>query len=129
MINDTYGHLVGDKVLRESAKLIRDNIRGCKNEVYKDCDVDTIARYGGEEFAIILPETPLEKAIIVGKRLRKIIEKNLPSIIKVNGDLKITASFGVTSYRDEESLEEFVKRADNALYEAKRRGKNKVVEI
>jgi diguanylate cyclase (GGDEF)-like protein len=129
MINDTYGHLVGDKVLRESAKLIRDNIRGCKNEVYKDCDVDTIARYGGEEFAIILPETPLEKAIIVGERLRKIIEKNLPSIIKVNGDLKITASFGVTSYRDEESLEEFVKRADNALYEAKRRGKNKVVEI
>lgn len=126
-INDTYGHLAGDRVLKEAARLIKDNIRGCKNEVYKDCDVDTIARYGGEEFAIILPETPLEKALIVGERLRKMLEEEIPSVIKINGNFKITASFGVASYMDEESLEDFVKRADNALYEAKRQGKNKVV--
>lgn len=126
-INDTYGHLVGDKVLKEAAKLIKDNIRGCKNEIYRDCDVDTIARYGGEEFAIILPETPLEKAFIVGERLRKMLEEELSSLIKINGKLKITASFGVASYMDEESLEDFVRRADSALYEAKRQGKNKVI--
>lgn len=126
-INDTYGHLVGDRVLKESARLIKDNIRGCKNEVYKDCDVDTIARYGGEEFAIILPETPLDKALIVGERLREKLEEELPSLIKINGGLKVTASFGVASYRDGEDIENFVKRADSALYEAKRKGKNKVV--
>lgn len=126
-INDTCGHLDGDRVLKESAKLIKDNIRGCKNEVYKDCDVDTVARYGGEEFVIILPETTLEEALIVGERLRKKIEEELPSIIKINGNLKITASFGVASYRDGESLEDFVKRADRALYEAKALGKNKVI--
>lgn len=126
-INDTYGHLTGDRVLREAARLIKDNIRGCKNEVYKDCDVDTIARYGGEEFAIILPETPLEKAFIVGERLRKMLEEKIPSVIRINGNFKITASFGVAFYMDEESLENFVKRADNALYEAKRQGKNKVI--
>lgn len=126
-INDTYGHITGDRVLKESAKLVKDNIRGCKNEVYKDCDVDTVARYGGEEFVIILPETTLEKALIVGERLRKKIEEELYSIIEINGTLKITASFGIASYREGESPEDLVKKADNALYEAKRLGKNKVI--
>ncbi len=126
-INDTYGHLTGDRVLREVARLIKDNIRGCKDEVYKDCDVDTIARYGGEEFAIILPETPIDKALIVGGRLRKMIEEEFPSIIKINENLKITASLGVASYMSEEGPEDLIKRADNAMYEAKRLGKNRVI--
>ncbi len=118
-VNDRYGHVIGDDVLRSFSRLIKRGIR----------EVDSLYRYGGEEFLILLPETTLESASIVAERLRKGIEAHL---LKSKDDsaieIRITASFGVTSWRESDSsYVDVVERADKALYCAKQSGRNQVV--
>ena len=115
-VNDTYGHLVGDKILRDFAKVLHDNIR--ENN-------DWIGRYGGEEFIIVLNNTNLENGVKVAEKLRKIIEK-----MSFNyGDLsiKITSSFGVCEISEKEDSFDTIKNADEKLYMAKMTGRNKTV--
>jgi diguanylate cyclase (GGDEF)-like protein len=110
-INDTYGHLVGDAVLAELATIVRAAIR----------DSDVAARYGGEEFAVIVQETPLDGAMRLAGRIRSAVEHaSFPN------DLRLTVSIGVASTTDAEEFAELFERADAALYEAKRRGRNRV---
>ncbi len=114
MINDTYGHLVGDQVLKELAIILKKNVR------LSDC----VARYGGEEFVIVMPFAALSDACRKVERIRKAVEEH-----RFCGDLKlkVTISAGVTEYEDGMSIEEFIDRADQNLYEAKRTGRNRVI--
>ncbi len=115
-INDSYGHSVGDQVLKLVAETILKTARKS----------DISARVGGEEFAIILPETEVKRALEIAERLRLGI-KNI--IIPVEGkNLVITSSFGVTECLDEEpTINKVLGQADSALYQAKRQGRNRVV--
>jgi diguanylate cyclase len=115
--NDTYGHLVGDQVLRLVARTMVENLKGR----------DIIARYGGEEFVILLPSTKLEDAIRVGDHLRSCLGNK--SIRKRNSNETlgtVTVSIGATLYYAGELLDEFIGRADIALYKAKNAGRNQV---
>jgi two-component system cell cycle response regulator len=116
-VNDTYGHDAGDQVLREFARRFRRNTRG----------IDLACRLGGEEFVIIMPDTDLARAIQVGERLRATIAAD-PFPITANKELRVTASVGISTleYRDD-TPETLFKRADRALYSAKREGRNRVV--
>lgn len=113
-INDTYGHLIGDRVLTHVAAQIRNSLRGC----------DVVARYGGEEFLIILPDTDEIHAIPALERVRTQISKK--PIRVGNKRLYVTASIGVTEILNEEDPLKSIEKADLALYQAKRNGKNKV---
>ena len=113
-INDTYGHLCGDYVLRECAYIIKENFR----------QTDIVFRYGGEEFAVILTETPQETAWVPLERLRKIIESH--EFIFDNEVLKVTVSIGVSSCIEFDSSVEMFADADKALYAVKNSGRNKV---
>ncbi len=110
-INDTYGHNVGDSVLKEISNLLKQNIRVS----------DTLGRWGGEEFLIIVPQGDKQKEQILAKKLRLSIEKY--SFITVKN---ITASFGVATYQEGDNIDSLIKRADDALYKAKENGRNKV---
>ncbi|MFO7964924.1 MAG: diguanylate cyclase [Desulfobacterales bacterium] len=112
--NDSYGHLEGDKVLVRIAQTIRSSMR----------TMDTAYRYGGEEFTVILPETTGEEAYKVGERIRQNVKKE--KFIQNSKVLTITISVGVTQYRNEENIKDFVKRTDLAMYESKKKGRNKV---
>jgi diguanylate cyclase len=116
-VNDTHGHLIGDNVLRMVAATIKDSIKGR----------DLAARIGGEEFAILLPDTPVEGAIKLADNMRLIFER-LDLKKRNTGESlgKITLSFGVTTYRKDERSDDFVARADEALYHSKKTGRNKV---
>ena len=114
--NDTYGHLVGDVVLREVAQLLRRNLRG----------IDFIARYGGEEFILLLIETAPDQAMAVAERLRQLVE--VQPIRAYDEALNQTVSMGVACFpEDGKELPELIERADQALYAAKRAGRNRVV--
>ena len=116
--NDTYGHLVGDQVLRLVARTMVENLKGR----------DIIARYGGEEFVILLPQTRLEDAKTVGDHLRSCLSTK--RIRKRNSQETlgtVTVSIGATSYCIGEELDEFIGRADAALYKAKNAGRNQVI--
>jgi diguanylate cyclase (GGDEF)-like protein len=115
-INDTYGHKVGDAVLAEVGDRIHRNVR----------DVDIVGRYGGEEFVIVAPETTLDDALEhVGPRLRSGIGR--ASVDTGAGPIEITVSIGVASLSaDDSSLDALLERADAALYQAKRAGRNRV---
>ncbi len=114
-VNDTYGHLIGDIVLREVAQCLKKQTRRS----------DFVGRYGGEEFLIILPETSLDKALILAEKLRKrVSELAVPAEGKV---LKgTTISIGATEYEDDPTIEEFINRSDKWLYTAKKGGRNQV---
>lgn len=114
-LNDTFGHLEGDKVLKEISKIMRTQVR----------DTDTVARYGGEEFVVILIDTPKEGAKISAERIREAIEKN--KFVLAGRRVIVTASLGLATYPDDaEAKQELIKVADTALYKAKMAGKNKV---
>ncbi|MDX2084226.1 MAG: GGDEF domain-containing protein [Candidatus Melainabacteria bacterium] len=115
-LNDFYGHPTGDRILRELGSLLAQNVR----------ESDVAARYGGEEFALILPETRQMEAFDLLERLRGLIEKTVFCL--PDNPLTLTVSVGITQldFRQDTSFE-FVERADSALYEAKRYGKNVVI--
>lgn len=113
MINDTYGHKVGDYVLKKFTMIIKNSIR----------QEDFFARFGGEEFILLLPNTKIDSALEVSERLRQKIEKTRFKGIKE----KITASFGITELLKTDEAIDALKRADDALYEAKRNGRNRCV--
>jgi diguanylate cyclase len=116
-VNDTYGHLIGDKVLRSVSTLLSANIKG----------KDTVARMGGEEFAVLLPETPLANAERVAEVLRAAIERSRLKRLDTGETVgRVTVSIGVTAYRPGESHDDFVGRADKALYLSKKAGRNHV---
>lgn len=121
-VNDTYGHAVGDLVLKTIAKIIRGQLR----------EYDIAGRYGGEEFSILLPFTKINEAQMVAERLRKTIEGKLIDISKVNPDsetkkINVTLSLGVYEMQENDNDEDLLKKADKALYQAKNTGRNKVV--
>jgi diguanylate cyclase len=116
-VNDTHGHLVGDNLLRMVAATIKDLIKG----------KDTVARIGGEEFVVMLPDTPVSGATKLAEDMRRTFE-SLDLKKKNTGESlgTITLSFGVTDYRQDESAQAFLKRADEALYQSKETGRNRV---
>lgn len=118
-VNDTHGHAAGDEVLRKVASIIKEHLR----------ESDIPARYGGEEFAVLLPFTQLEEAKIVGERLRKAVEETPITINQETVDEKqinVTISMGVAEFDRIETGEALFERADKALYEAKKNGRNQV---
>lgn len=114
LLNDTYGHHVGDIVLKELARLINDNLR----------DADMIARYGGEEFVIVLAYPDIKDARICAERIRDLAADQTYVVGSV--EVKATVSIGVTRYDPVENVEKALSRADKALYVAKNNGRNRV---
>lgn len=116
-INDTYGHIVGDKVIASIAKTLSSQL----------CEIDLLCRFGGEEFCIVLPGTSEEKAMEVAERLRVAIHQKSGENILPTESLEISSSFGVTSLKSgAESLSELIESADFALYSSKQNGRNQV---
>ena len=109
--NDKFGHLVGDDVLILLAQNLNSKVR----------ETDTFARWGGEEFVILFPETQIEEARIICEKLRQEVEK----IIHPEAG-SVTASFGVTQYKENDTIESIFKRCDEALYSAKEQGRNRI---
>ncbi len=115
--NDTYGHIIGDQILRFIARKIKETVRGR----------DFVARYGGEEFAVLLPETHLAGAKSVAENIRQFFDQAKLKTTSGDKELgKITVSVGVSCYRAGDSLESLIKRSDDALYFAKNSGRNRV---
>lgn len=116
-VNDTYGHKEGDLVLKNLGDLLK---RMCRS-------IDVISRNGGEEFSVILVDCPCSQAVEIAERIRKAIEA-APIELSNGSKIKITVSIGVSCYPDPvKDLEMLIERADEALYEAKRTGRNKVI--
>ncbi|GIU68688.1 MAG: hypothetical protein KatS3mg001_538 [Candidatus Pacearchaeota archaeon] len=113
-INDSYGHLIGDKILYKFARILEKNFR----------KTDVISRFGGEEFFILLPNTSKRNANKIIKRVQNSIKND--SFLK---KYKITFSGGLTEYRDKDTKTSFKKRADSALYKAKKSGRDRVVVL
>lgn len=111
-INDTFGHLMGDTVLKQVSKVIKSQCR----------TVDKIGRYGGDEFLIILPETSLENASKLANRLLDTIQK-----MKLDPPVEVTISQGLAGYEQGETTNALIERADNNLYMAKNSGRNRFV--
>ncbi len=111
-INDTFGHDVGDVVLQEVVNIANEQIR----------EVDTLYRWGGEEFVILLPETEIDVAQNAAERLRKAVEE-----YEFSPNSHITISLGVSEFLQDDTTGTIIKRADNALYEAKQGGRNRVI--
>jgi diguanylate cyclase (GGDEF)-like protein len=113
MINDTYGHVTGDRVLREISLLLRDSIR----------QPDVVGRYGGEEFLILLPNTDLEATSKQAARLCK--QARELKIQLDNRSIQVTLSIGVAQFKSGiDTWQTLLTRADTAMYDAKRRGRN-----
>ncbi len=111
-INDTYGHLVGDNVLKKVSKTIQDRLRGS----------DQLFRYGGEEFAVLLTQTTQEDALKLSEELRLLVEQQ-----DYNIDSPVTISGGVSQTRESDHVNSWIERCDKALYKAKSAGRNKVL--
>ena len=113
-INDSKGHLVGDRVLIELCRTVTERIRSC----------DTFARWGGEEFTLLLPGNSLDSADRLAEQLRSLIAQS--SFANLS---QVTCSFGVTQFQIDDTLESFTGRSDKALYLAKQKGRNRVESI
>ena len=113
MINDTYGHIAGDHVLRTLSNLLRNSLR----------QNDVIGRYGGEEFLILLPDTPLDAAMLTAERLLT-VARNMVAELS-DQVMRATVSIGIAQYQAGETWKEFLERADKALYESKRNGRDR----
>lgn len=116
-INDTYGHIPGDEVLKQLAKLVMQNIR----------ITDLFARYGGEEFLIVLPDSDEQHTKQISERLRQNIENHNFIISADPGKIKCTISGGITRLLKDDNQETIIKRADKALYTAKENGRNRLI--
>jgi diguanylate cyclase len=114
-VNDTYGHLSGDKVLKDAAQYLTHNLR----------KYDSICRYGGDEFLICIPQTTSDTAREIITRLQMGLS-SLPITLDEEVVVNITASVGATVLATEQSIDEIIARADEALYDAKRKGKNQI---
>ena len=112
-VNDEFGHDAGDRVLKGYADLMRTSTRR----------EDLVVRFGGEEFLILLPLTHMDQAYLVAERIRNA----LPGLNLLGNDWIITASFGVSELQNSENIDNFIKRADMALYRAKASGRNQTV--
>ncbi|HUO92438.1 MAG TPA: PleD family two-component system response regulator [Rhizomicrobium sp.] len=117
-VNDTYGHDIGDEVLREFAGRIASNVRG----------IDLACRYGGEEFVVVMPDTDVEYAYAIAERLRKSVETTPFDISRAPHHLNVTISIGIAGSRmPGDTASALLHRADQALYRAKHDGRNRVV--
>nr|WP_321979994.1 PleD family two-component system response regulator [uncultured Cohaesibacter sp.] len=117
-VNDTHGHDAGDEVLEEFSQRMRKNTRG----------IDLVCRYGGEEFVVIMPDTDHSLAMVVAERIRKKVSEKPFIIHKGRQMIDVTVSIGLaSSCRGEEAQDDLMKRADEALYQAKHEGRNRVV--
>lgn len=117
-VNDEYGHDAGDAVLQEVARRIGNSVRG----------FDMLARYGGEEFVVIMPDTDAEQAFVAAERLRRLVGEKRFTIPGLDAGLTVTLSAGVATATDPmETGDQLLKRADEALYEAKAVGRDKVI--
>jgi diguanylate cyclase (GGDEF)-like protein len=114
--NDTYGHLLGDRILYEVAQILRESLR-----VH-----DIIGRYGGEEFALLMPETDIKGALVVAERYRRRVEEYVH--LEKDIELKLTISIGIAAFPHKEikTVDDLIRLADNAMYKSKRNGKNRV---
>lgn len=116
--NDTYGHLVGDVVLKNISERLKHSVR----------EVDMVSRYGGEEFCILLPETNKELAVSVAERLRSSIE--VEDIKAFDESIRMTVSVGIATYpEDAKEVNALIEKSDTALYKAKRKGRNVVCTL
>lgn len=113
-VNDNHGHLVGDKILKEISIILSTSTR----------NVDLVGRWGGEEFIIVSKETNIDGAYVMAEKIRKAVESHTFTL-----DLPVTISMGISEYKDNESADELIKRADDALYMAKENGRNRVEVI
>jgi diguanylate cyclase len=113
-INDKYGHLAGDQVLRSIAFTLKESVR----------EEDAVARYGGDEFAVLI-SLPLNEALKVAKRIKANVEKLV--IIWEDMEIKVTVSMGIAEAKPTDNILSLIHRADKALYVAKREGKNRIV--
>lgn len=112
-VNDNFGHDAGDHVLKGYAAIMKESSR----------KEDFITRFGGEEFTLLLPVTDSQQAYILAERIRlKLSKKDI-----LGNKYSVTASFGISQLRKEEAIEDFIKRADEALYKAKNEGRNKTI--
>lgn len=114
-LNDNYGHQLGDHVLKEVSRILKESFRG----------TDIICRYGGDEFAVIMPEIDITQAKVASERVRETISNHDFGL--ANAGSKITVSMGISTYPDFASTkEDFIRKADQALYKSKREGRNRV---
>ncbi len=115
-INDTYGHPAGDRVLKAIAGVVKKAVR----------PVDILARYGGDEFALILPETPLQKALALAERIRRAVEAHM-ILLAAGKKVSLTLSIGAADFpKDGKTADKIISAADRYLYESKRSGRNRV---
>ena len=113
-INDTYGHLIGDKILKDIVRVIKESLR----------ETDILARWGGEEFLILLPETSQESAYAFSELTRTRIEEHT-----FPDGIKLTVSLGVGEFNSTYSANEFLTKIDQALYQSKKQGRNRTTSV
>lgn len=116
-VNDTHGHLAGSKTLVEIGAVLEHTVR----------DADVLIRYGGDEFVIICPETPLAGGLVIGERIRRIIERTR-FLESMGIEARVSASIGIAAYPESaDDVRGLISSADRAMYEAKALGKNRIV--